>query len=145
MVNMSDLKQSLLRRLLKRAGYATLDLKPEAGSNRLVEVALIAQIRSGMIAPDEYPQPAATRTALNQNNDVEFYASSNGDRWFLCGHERTDQGFVLHRSNPASGGHEMRTSIGSFLAMAPKGPEHEALLALFKGTRVERFSLFFIK
>ncbi|MGI2033964.1 hypothetical protein ACRQ1B_16340 [Rhizobium panacihumi] len=134
MVNITDLKQSLLSRLLKRAGYATLDLKPEPGLNHLAEVALIEQIRSGMIAPDDYPQPTATQTALNQNDNVEFYASSNGDRWFLCGHERTDQGFVLHRSNPASGGHEMRTSIGSFLAMAPKGPEHEALVALFKGS-----------
>lgn len=80
MVNISDLKQSLLRRLLKRAGYVTLDLTPEAGSNHLVEVALIAQIRSGMIAPDDYLQPSATRVALKQNNNIEFYASSNGDR-----------------------------------------------------------------
>jgi len=132
MVNISDLKQSLLGRLLKRAGYVTLDLKPEAGPNHLVEVALIAQIRSGMIAPDDYLQPSATRVALNR--DVEFYASSNGDRWFLCGHKRADQNFVLHRSNPASGGHETRTSVGSFLAMAPKGPEQEALLTVLKGS-----------
>ncbi len=67
MVNINDLKQSLLRRLLKRAGYATHDLKPETGSNHLVEVALIAQIRSGMIAPDDYLQPAATRAALDRD------------------------------------------------------------------------------
>ena len=30
MVNITGMKQSLLRRLLKRADYATLDLKPEA-------------------------------------------------------------------------------------------------------------------
>lgn len=134
MVNISDLKQSLLGRLLKRAGYVTLDLKPEAGPNHLVEVALIAQIRSGMIAPDDYLQPSATRVALKQNNDIEFYASSNGDRWILCGHERADQNFVLHRSNPASGGHETRTSVGSFLALASKGPEQEALETLLIGS-----------
>lgn len=130
MVNISDMKQLLLRRLLKRAGYATLDLKPEAGANHMAEVALIAQIRSGMIAPDDYLQPAATRAALSRDNDVEFYASSNGDRWLLCGHEKADEIFVLHRSNPRSGGHETRMSVGSLLALAPRGPEHEALRVL---------------
>ena len=61
MVNISVVKQSLLRRLLKRADYATLDLKPEAGADHAAETTLIEQIRAAMIAPDDYP--ASTEVA----------------------------------------------------------------------------------
>ena len=159
MVNISDLKQSLLRRLLKRADYATLDLKPETGANHSVETTLIEQIRSGMIAPEDYPasstksdakgEPADQVTisreqapSLNEvhrvsescgsREQIEFAESSNGDRWFLCGHGKRGVGFVLHRANPASGGHETRTSVDAFLDLKPNGPEHEALRALLQ-------------
>lgn len=156
MVNISDLKQTLLRRLLKRADYATLGLKPEAGTNHSAETVLIEQIRSGMIAPEDYP--AASTTGLKSEptdqikisceqapslNDpvsesekskeqIEFAASSNGDRWFLCGDSKHGGRFVLHRSNPASGGHETTSAVEAFLALRPIGPEHEALRTLLK-------------
>jgi hypothetical protein len=160
-VNITVIKQSLLRRLLKRADYATLDLEPEAGADQAAETTLIAQIRSGMIAPDDYPastttevtqsagEPADQETIsreqaqpLDEMNSIEescgpekqmeFAASSNGDRWFLCDQSKGEGAFVLHRANPASGGHETRRSIDAFLDLKPNGPEHEALRALLQ-------------
>jgi hypothetical protein len=160
-VNITNIKQSLLRRLLKRADYATLDLKPEAGADHSTETTLIEQIRSGMIAPDDYPastttgetqaagEPADQGTISHEQahpldemkpvgescepeEQIEFAASSNGDRWFLCGEGKRGAGFVLHRANPASGGHETRRSVDAFLALKPSGPEHEALRALLQ-------------
>ncbi|MBW6426103.1 hypothetical protein KX729_32585 [Rhizobium sp. XQZ8] len=160
MVNITGVKQSLLRKLLRRADYATLDLKPEAGADHAAETALIEQIRSGMIQPDGYPasttsddtqglgeladqgtislgqahrldqKPAEER--CEPEEQIEFAASSNGDRWFLCGQRKREDAFVLHRANPASGGHETRRSVDAFLALKPNGPEHEALHGLLQ-------------
>ncbi len=161
MVNITGLKQSLLRKLLKRADYATLDLKPEMGADHAAETTLIEQIRSGMIRPDDYPalttkhdkqrpgEPADQGTtsygqahrmdemnpveeSCEPEEQIEFAASSNGDRWFLCGQSKREGAFVLHRANPASGGHETRRSVDAFLDLKPKGPEHEALRALLQ-------------
>jgi len=41
-------------------------------------------------------------------------------------------GPALHRSNPASGGHETTSAVEAFLDLRPIGPEHEALRALLK-------------
>lgn len=161
MVNVTGIKQSLLRKLLKRADYATLDLKPEAGADHAAETTLVEQIRSGMIAPDDYPASTTTGDAqapgepvdqgtipcgqahpldemdpveesCGPEKQMEFAASSNGDRWFLCGDGKREGAFVLHRANPASGGHETRRSIDAFLDLKPNGPEHEALRALLQ-------------
>jgi len=152
LVNITGVKQALLRRLLKRADYATLDLQPEAGANHSAETAVIEQIRSGMIAPEDYPAPTSAggvqaggqqahsldemRTeGFEPEEQREFAASSNGDRWFLCGQGKRNAAFVLHRANPASGGHETRRSIDAFLGLKPSGPEHEALRALLQVDR----------
>lgn len=159
-MNISDLKQSLLRRLLKRADYATLDLKPEAGADHLAETTLIEQIRSGMIAPEDYPAASTTSGLKSEPADqvtisrerapslndplserdeskeqIEFAASSNGDRWFLCGDGKRGGCFVLHRANPASGGHETRSSVEAFLDLKPTGPEHERLRSLLQAVQ----------
>jgi len=60
----------------------------------------------------------------------EFAASSNGDRWYFTVDEVTGERFVLHRANQPSGGHETKTPVDTFLKMRPRGPEHDALLAL---------------
>jgi len=161
MVSITGVKQSLLRKLLKRADYATLDLKPEAGADHAAETALIEQIRSGMIRPDDYPalttkhdnqrpgEGADQRTtsygqahsldelnpveeSYEQEDQIEFAASSNGDRWFLCGQSKREGAFVLHRANPASGGRETSRSVDAFLDLNSNGPEHEALRALLQ-------------
>lgn len=161
MVNITGVKQSLLRKLLRRADYATLDLKPEAGADHAAETALIEHIRSGMIAPEGYPAPtikadtqrpsetADQRTtpyghahrldemspvekSCEPEEQIEFAASSNGDRWFLCGQSKREGAFVLHRANPASGGHETRRSVDAFLDLKPTGPEHVDLRALLQ-------------
>jgi len=55
----------------------------------------------------------------------EFYASANGDKWFL---ERGEAGpSVTHRANPASGGAEMRWSVDDFLKVAEDHPQGAAL------------------
>jgi hypothetical protein len=58
-----------------------------------------------------------------------FSQSSNGDTWFLAMDDRQNR-YVLHRGNPASGGHETLTPVNVFLNIRPFGPEREALLAL---------------
>lgn len=60
----------------------------------------------------------------------EFATSSNGDRWYFSVDEGTGERFVVHRGNPSSGGHKTKTSVDAFLTMRPRGPEHDALLAL---------------
>jgi hypothetical protein len=57
----------------------------------------------------------------------EFYTSSNGDTWLLGDDGEIDGNFVIHRANTASGGHETRSSVPTFLGFKPVGPEHEAL------------------
>ena len=159
MVNISVVKQSLLYRLLKRADYATLDLKPEAGADHAAETTLIEQIRAAMIAPDDYPastevaqrageladqetmsreqaQPLHEMIFIEEScgpeKQMEFATSSNGDRWFVCDQSKGEGAFVLHRANPASGGQETSWSIDAFLSLKPNGPEHEALRAFLQ-------------
>ena len=149
-MNITEMKQSLLRRLLKRADYATLALKPAAGADHAAETSLIEQIRAGMIAYEDYPATSTvdaqaggeevsslsemnrTRESCDTEEQMEFAVSANGDRWFLCCQSKGDVVFVLHRANPSSGGHETRRSVDAFLDLKPIGPEHEALRALLK-------------
>jgi hypothetical protein len=58
---------------------------------------------------------------------VEFYASSNGDRWYLL---REPDGLrVRHQPNRASGGHSSIVTVPEFLSEG-HGPQHEALLKI---------------
>lgn len=65
----------------------------------------------------------------------EFYASSNGDRWFL---DRDDEGqaFVTHRANQSSGGATTHIDISTFLNNGAGSPECVALRRLL-GTLAE--------
>jgi hypothetical protein len=45
-----------------------------------------------------------------------FYASSNGDVWFLVRAEGTDTINVKHQPNPSSGGKVSLTTLQNFLA-----------------------------
>lgn len=67
---------------------------------------------------------------IAMHNLKEFATSSNGDRWFLGRNEQSSAAFVLHRGNPASGGHETRSTVDSFLAQEPRGPQHDRLAAV---------------
>jgi hypothetical protein len=64
----------------------------------------------------------------------EFYASSNGDRWFLS-RDEAGRAFVRHQANAPSGGQSTHIEVGPFLVRGPRAPEHEALLRLI-GTLV---------
>lgn len=68
-------------------------------------------------------------TGFKMSEIKEFANSTNGDRWFLTTDEVTQQAIVLHRGNPASGGHETKTPVQQFLNTRPFGPEREALMA----------------
>jgi hypothetical protein len=73
-------------------------------------------------------------------NDARLllYASSNGDRWWLCrGNEPADV-FVLHEPNVPSGGLASRVEIGRFLCDSPAGPQHHELLRLLGSSITER-------
>jgi hypothetical protein len=65
----------------------------------------------------------------------ELYHSSNGDRWYLARDADTEQVFIRHQANVASGGHVADIEIGPFLSQ-DKGPEQQELLRLI-GTLVD--------
>ena len=67
----------------------------------------------------------------------EFYRSPNGDRWLLGGDAESGTLLVRHEANPASGGYTSELDISTFLAQAPRHPQHDALLQLI-GTFVKR-------
>jgi hypothetical protein len=73
----------------------------------------------------------------------EFYASSNGDRWYLC-READGEVVVLHQPNEASGGKPSKQSLGVFLFGVNRGPEHQTLRDLI-GSLVERSDILTIK
>jgi hypothetical protein len=60
---------------------------------------------------------------------VQFYSSSNGDRWLLTrGADR--EALVLHQANIPSGGALTRIAIADFLGGNTEAPECRALLRL---------------
>ena len=57
----------------------------------------------------------------------EFFASANGDKWFLERDGSATESTVIHRANPASGGAETRWSVDDFLKVAGDHPQGQAL------------------
>jgi len=66
----------------------------------------------------------------------ELYNSPNGDRWYLARDPGSEQVFIMHEPNAASGGRTSCIEIGEFLRRGSHGPEHKELLRLI-GTLVE--------
>jgi hypothetical protein len=58
---------------------------------------------------------------------VEFWASSNGDRWFLV---QNEQSMVTHQANAPSGGARKNVPVSDFLQNDHGSPQHYALLRL---------------
>ena len=58
-----------------------------------------------------------------------LYTSSNGDNWSL---QRNRDGNVVvsHQPNGALGGQQAEIDLGTFLAEANQGPQHQALRQL---------------
>ena len=54
----SVVDHELLRRVLRRGRYATLDLKARPGANHPGEQAIIQRILAAMISPGTYPRPS---------------------------------------------------------------------------------------
>jgi hypothetical protein len=52
---------------------------------------------------------------MNANQNRLLYSSPNGDDWFLCCESASGRGFVKHRANASSGGHETDSEISDFL------------------------------
>ncbi|MGR9170629.1 MULTISPECIES: DUF982 domain-containing protein [Rhizobium] len=68
----------ILRGVLKRARYATTDLKAVAGANHLREITLIDRIRSATISPEDSPslsrkraEPAALASSENEGGSIQ--------------------------------------------------------------------------
>ena len=70
-------------------------------------------------------------------NERELYASSNGDRWHLIRAPDSDDVFVRHTANEASGGKVIDFAIPVFLGLGRHGPEHQELWRLI-GTLVDQ-------
>lgn len=66
----------------------------------------------------------------------EFFASSNGDRWYLEQGEDAAEPTVIHRANMASGGAETRWSVVSFFRVAGNHPQGQALRDALAKTRL---------
>ena len=66
----------------------------------------------------------------------EFYASSNGDRWFLGRRDGTQEAYVVHQANAPSGGTRTELDLDAFLGRAPRSPQRDSLLRLI-GTLVD--------
>jgi hypothetical protein len=58
-----------------------------------------------------------------------LYTGARGDAWSLCRNRNGDV-VVSHQSDRASGGNASEIDLGSFLAKANQGPEHQALRRL---------------
>ena len=58
-----------------------------------------------------------------------IYRSPNGDQWYLVEEPGSEQLFVRHQPNRASGGQSSLIEVADFLAEG-HGPQHEALLRL---------------
>ncbi len=63
---------------------------------------------------------------MNGTNSA-FFASANGDKWFLEQDGSASEPTVIHRANPASGGAETRWSADDFLKIAGDHPQGDAL------------------
>jgi len=60
----------------------------------------------------------------------ELYHSANGDRWHLVRDDESNEVFVTHRPNAASGGQSTDIELAMFLSQNGHGPQHQALLRL---------------
>lgn len=60
----------------------------------------------------------------------ELYASSNGDRWYLAHQVGSQQIYVQHVANAASGAQVSRIELRTFLKLDGNPPELQALLRL---------------
>ncbi len=69
--------QKILRRVLEKGRYTTLDLKAEAGSEHSQESSLIRLIREGMISSEDYPLSPRTRRHRDQN-DIASWENEGG-------------------------------------------------------------------
>jgi hypothetical protein len=61
---------------------------------------------------------------------TQIYASSNGDRWFLCRGENAEDVFVYHEPNGPSGGTPSRSDLTTFLGTGHGAPERRALVSM---------------
>jgi hypothetical protein len=58
-----------------------------------------------------------------------FYASENGDQWYLLREPGSNRLRVRHQPNRASGGRTSTVEVSQFLREG-HGPQHQALLEL---------------
>jgi hypothetical protein len=67
---------------------------------------------------------------------IDFYRSSNGDRWRLI-RDSAGKGVVRHEPNLSSGGQVTETGVDEFLDRSGVSPQAEALRATLEQWRVD--------
>lgn len=77
-------------------------------------------------APTRGTEQDGRRRSINR---TLIYASSNGDRWYLCQDDETVV-CVVHEPSEASGGAASRIDLSAFLESGSRAPEHRALLTM---------------
>jgi hypothetical protein len=63
---------------------------------------------------------------------VDFYRSSNGDRWQLIRDTDSGRSFVRHEPNLSSGGRTTDTDVDEFLNRTGSSPQNLALQTLLE-------------
>jgi hypothetical protein len=63
---------------------------------------------------------------------VDFYRSSNGDRWQLIRDTDSGRSFVRHEPNLSSGGRTTDTDVDEFLNRTGSSPQNLALRTLLE-------------
>jgi hypothetical protein len=97
--------------------------------------ALFELMQKGPVqSPGRYVLGKEVNDVRTPQDEDPFYSSSNGDSWSLARDPRTGAKVVLHRANPASGGHVSHIEVETFLSANANGPEHQALRRLFEAS-----------
>lgn len=73
----SAVDNEILRRVLKKGRYATLDLKAHTGADHPEELAIIRNILGGMISPEDYP-PSPKAQKRNHRSEIASWENEGG-------------------------------------------------------------------
>ncbi|KKX32887.1 hypothetical protein [Rhizobium sp. LC145] len=73
----SSVDNEILRRVLKKGRYATLDLKARIGADHSEEVVLVQRILDGMISPEDYP-PSPKARKRSPRGEIASWENEGG-------------------------------------------------------------------
>jgi hypothetical protein len=68
---------------------------------------------------ESYDLRKANNNVIRWPEHREFFASQNGDRWFVGRHKTTMNGYIIHKANESSGGACTEMEVEAFLRRTP--------------------------